>query len=298
MKVLILVFCILGGAFAAPSLRIAGGENANRGEFPYQISLQWGLLGIWSHICGGSIIAEQWILTAAHCITETPSLGSLRIKAGLLNLDDNLNSVQTISVASSIVNENYQGGVNPNDIALLRLSSSLSWSESVQPIDLPAAGDVPTGNSILSGWGSVSTSIIPNMPNTLQKANLPLLDWDVCASALASLFGSSDPLASTNVCTGPLTGGISACSGDSGGPLAQNGQIIGIVSWGVSPCGTAGAPSVYVQMVKEVPQLATSEEQMEESPPIIPTTWQAGAGNRRIDVFESVLCLSILELTG
>lgn len=138
-------------------------------------------------------------------------------------------------------------GVNPNDIALLRLSSPLSWSNSVQPISLPSPGVVPTGNSILSGWGSVSTTNVASMPNTLQKATLPLLDLNTCANALVSLFGTSNPLASTNVCTGPLSGGISACSGDSGGPLAQNGELIGIVSWGVTPCGTFGAPSVYVQ---------------------------------------------------
>ncbi|KAI4456607.1 polyserase-related [Holotrichia oblita] len=247
MKVLIALAVIVGSALAAPSLRIAGGQDASRDEFPYQISMQWGLLGIWSHTCGGSIISEQWIVTAAHCITETPSLGSYRIKAGILNLNDNVASLQTISVASYIVHEAYQGGVNPNDIALLRLSSSLSWSNSVQPINLPSAGAVPTGDSILSGWGSVSTTNVASMPNTLQKATLPLLDLNTCASALVGLFGTSNPLASSNVCTGPLSGGISACSGDSGGPLAQNGQLIGVVSWGVSPCGTFGAPSVYVQ---------------------------------------------------
>lgn len=80
-----------------------------RNEFPYQISMQWGILGIWQHVCGGSIISNQWIVTASHCITETPAIGSFRVKAGLLNLDDNLASVQTILVSSSIVHEDYQG---------------------------------------------------------------------------------------------------------------------------------------------------------------------------------------------
>lgn len=74
-----------------------------------------------------------------------------------------------------------------------------------------------------------------------------------CAAALTALFGSPDPLDVTNVCTGPLYDGISACSGDSGGPLAQfgpsnNTELIGVVSWGVSPCGYAGAPSVFVKV--------------------------------------------------
>lgn len=118
----------------------------------------------------------------------------------------------------------------------------------MQPIQLPSAGVVPTGDSLLSGWGSVSTTSTPSMPNTLQKATLPLLDLNVCANALIAIFGTSSPLEATNVCTGPLTGSLSACSGDSGGPLAQNGQLIGVVSWGVSPCGSEGAPSVYARV--------------------------------------------------
>lgn len=53
-------------------------------------------------------------------------------------------------------------------------------------------------------------------------------------------------MGATNLCTGPLTGGLSTCSGDSGGPLIQNGEVIGIVSWGFIPCGTTNAPSVFV----------------------------------------------------
>ncbi|GJQ74997.1 hypothetical protein Trydic_g9291 [Trypoxylus dichotomus] len=248
MLVLIVIAVIFSGAFAAPSLKITGGQDAERNEFTYQVSLQWGLLGFWQHVCGGSIISEQLVVTAGHCITEIPAIGSFRIKAGLLNLNDNFDSVQTISVASIVVHEEYEGGVNPNDIALLKLSFPLSWSDSVQSIDLPPAGTVPVGNAILSGWGSISTTLFPIVPDTLQKAELPLLDLYVCSLALTSLFGTSEPLALTNICTGPLRGGISACSGDSGGPLAKDGQLIGIVSWGVTPCGSVGAPSVYTRV--------------------------------------------------
>lgn len=58
-------------------------------------------------------------------------------------------------------------------------------------------------------------------------------------------MGDYKPLNQKNVCTGPLSGGLSPCSGDSGGPLAQNGKVIGVVSWGLSPCGSKGAPAVY-----------------------------------------------------
>lgn len=69
-----------------------------------------------------------------------------------------------------------------------------------------------------------------------------------CASALEDIMGSSEPLADTNVCTGPLDGSMGACSGDSGGPLAQGNVVVGIVSWGITPCGSPGAPSVYTRV--------------------------------------------------
>ncbi|KAI7815397.1 Serine protease [Rhyzopertha dominica] len=354
MKVTVLLLLLVALAYAAPptirldnkSTRIVGGQSATRNQFPYQVSFQWGLLGIFQHVCGGSIVTRNRVITAGHCITELPGLGTLRIRAGLLNLGDT-SDVQTITVTSSVVHPNYGGvayptaglvclkitgvmrttptasmemllglkplhvgvelearkgafrlqglgtwksgggrhrievnertdrlaasapylgqqlsiaipeskmraeiinGVGPNDIAVLFLLSSLTFNSAVQPISLPAAGSVATGTAVLSGWGSTSSTIIPSMPETLQFVNIPLLTLQQCANALINLFGTSSPLADNNVCTGPLTGGVSACSGDSGGPLAQNNELVGVVSWGVSPCGTTGAPSVYVQV--------------------------------------------------
>lgn len=62
------------------------------------------------------------------------------------------------------------------------------------------------------------------------------------------ISGTSYPLSPNNICTGPLSGGLSACSGDSGGPLEQDGTVIGIVSWGMTPCGSRGAPSVFTKV--------------------------------------------------
>ena len=74
-----------------------------------------------------------------------------------------------------------------------------------------------------------------------------------CADALVAVGDTTDRVdQAANICTGPLTGGItggiSACTGDSGGPVAQNGQVIGIVSWVISPCGSVGAPSVHTKV--------------------------------------------------
>lgn len=69
-----------------------------------------------------------------------------------------------------------------------------------------------------------------------------------CSNALTALLGNPGPLDTSNVCTGGANLTISACSGDSGGPLTLGGELIGVVSWGIMPCGTIGAPSVFARV--------------------------------------------------
>ncbi|XP_022916545.1 trypsin beta-like [Onthophagus taurus] len=245
MKFILLLAAVLGCALAYPAAedRVVGGSNAARNQFPYQASMQWGLLGIWQHVCGGTIISARTVLTAAHCITEVPNIGSFRIRAGILLLNDATTIGQTITVSSNVIHPDYQGGVNPHDIALLRLANGLAFGASIAAAPLPAAGSVPSGVATLSGWGSTSSTQIPSMPNTLQFVNTPLITIALCRSSLISILGNAGPLHNNNVCT--LGAGQSACSGDSGGPLTLNGAVIGVVSWGIMPCATPGAPSVY-----------------------------------------------------
>lgn len=101
--------------------------------------------------------------------------------------------------------------VGPYDIALIKLKAPLSLTTAVKAIKLPEAKSEPSGSATLCGWGSTSTSSFPKMPSKLQYVNLEYVDLSVCSDAVKRLTGSS-PVHETNVCTGPLTGGISACS--------------------------------------------------------------------------------------
>ncbi|KAJ8956739.1 hypothetical protein NQ318_014095 [Aromia moschata] len=236
-------------SWASPGGRIVGGWEAQRGQFPFIVSLQWCLLSFCSHSCGGSIIAPQWILTAAHCRTEAPSIGSYSAVAGIVNLDDTNVERQTVRVSEYILHPDYIGGVAPHDIGLFRLSYPLIYNIYVQPIAFPPAGLEVSGGTILAGWGSTGGVILPQMPNALQTVEIPIVPVLECDQALTIvLSGDPHPLdLDANICTGPLTGGVSACSGDSGGPLIQDGQVIGIVSWGITPLRIHRAPSVYVK---------------------------------------------------
>ncbi|XP_003692694.2 trypsin-1 [Apis florea] len=260
LKLIIYIAFLLAIASAKPyrgfriplfDSRIVGGNEAKLYQYPWQVSLQWGWLFGNSHFCGGSILSDRWIITAGHCVLAVPDYGDFVVKAGKHDLKAKEVGEQTIAVEKTFVHENYTGDVAPYDIALLKLASPLKLTAMVQPIRLPSVpSSTPTGKATLTGWGSTSKTNNPIMPTKLQTVDLPLIDLAACKKAIEKLTGPS-PLHETNICTGPLTGGFSACSGDSGGPLAHNAtgraELIGIVSWGIIPCGTVGAPSVYTK---------------------------------------------------
>lgn len=139
------------------------------------------------------------------------------------------------------------------------MSEPLVLNEFVQAIDLPQAGVVSSREAIVTGWGlsdtgSDSTLIIPDI---LQKLTVPIIPHSQCLALLASI-GSSSLLLPENLCTGPLTGGQSVCSADSGGPLIQDNTVIGVVSWGFTPCGTPNRPSVFATVADYIDWIQSS----------------------------------------
>jgi len=223
--------------------RIVGGVNTNISTVPWQISLQ--TTGGF-HFCGGSIIDDEWILTAAHCV-QGSSAASMRIEAGVTLLSA---SGQVRNVAQIYVAPGYDGDTtNGKDVALLRLSSPLSLNANVAVVELATEADAasfaPGDTGLVSGWGTLSAG--GPSPNNLQSVSVPIVSNAQAAAAYGASNVTADQLAA-----GALgVGGVDACQGDSGGPLvvsSPSGPLLaGVVSWG-NGCGLPNFPGMYARV--------------------------------------------------
>ncbi|KAH8418662.1 hypothetical protein KR222_009241, partial [Zaprionus bogoriensis] len=213
--------------------RIVGGTATTISSFPWQISLQRS----GSHSCGGSIYSANIIVTAAHCL-QSVSASSLQVRAG----SSYWSSGGVVSKVAAFRNhEGYNANTMVNDIAVIRLSSSLSFSSTIKSIGLASSAPGNGAAASVSGWGTQSSGS-SSIPSQLQYVNVNIVSQSVCASSAYS-YGSQ--IRSTMICA--AASGKDACQGDSGGPLVSGGVLVGVVSWGIG-CAYSNYPGVYADV--------------------------------------------------
>ncbi|XP_076179604.1 chymotrypsin-2 [Ptiloglossa arizonensis] len=218
--------------------RIVNGETVKLGEIPYQVSLQ--TKGSEYHFCGGSVLNENYILTAAHCVSGQSY--PIEIVVGTVNL-----SIRTSvhQVEKIIVHEKYDSRDSwVNDIALIKVKTPFPKTRNVSPVTLPKVDEIIPNDTpaVVSGWGDINLG----GPGTEQllKANIYIADQATCKKVY-QIYGKY--VRDSQICANDPSVEKGSCNGDSGGPLTVNGKIVGIVSWSMA-CALTDFPTVYTRV--------------------------------------------------
>ncbi|XP_075045727.1 transmembrane protease serine 5 [Mixophyes fleayi] len=226
------------------SSRIIGGSDVALGRWPWQVSLSLNN----RHVCGGSIVAHQWIITAAHCVHNyrSPQLSSWSVLSGIVSHSPMRQKAS--AVEKIIYHQKYDDRTHDYDIALMKLEKPLNYSDSIRPVCLPQYDqDLPAGSECwISGWGHTQPDNT-HMPRSLKEAMVPLISTKKCNS---SCIYNGD-ITPRMLCAGYLDGKVDACQGDSGGPLVcqtdYTWRLVGVVSWGMG-CAEPNRPGVYTKI--------------------------------------------------
>uniref|UniRef100_F6ZPY1 Chymotrypsin C n=1 Tax=Equus caballus TaxID=9796 RepID=F6ZPY1_HORSE len=231
-----------------PSARVVGGETVSPHSWPWQVSLQYLRDDTWRHTCGGTLITDRHVLTAAHCISNL----TYRVGLGKHNLavEDEEGSV-FVGVDTIFVHEGWSSLLLWNDIAIIKLAEPVELSDTIKVANLPEKNIVLPKDypCYVTGWGRLLTG--GPLPDELQKGLQPIVPHATCARF--DYWGFL--VRRTMVCAGG-DGIVSSCNGDSGGPLncpAENEEgsweVHGIVSFGSSEgCNVVKKPSVYTRV--------------------------------------------------
>ncbi|XP_056392698.1 uncharacterized protein LOC130285363 [Hyla sarda] len=234
--------------------RIVGGTDALDGEWPWQVSLLYNIQGKLYHICGGSLISSQWVMSAAHCFGNDNNISNYYVLLGAYQLQVNNSNQAVYSLSNGYISSQYvsSNGVI-GDIALLKLSVPATYTNDIMPVCLPSSTvNFPCGMECwVTGWGDISYNVsLPN-PRTLQKVMVQLIDYKTCDSMYhinSTTSSYTTIIYNSMICAGYSAGGKDSCQGDSGGPLVCKVNGIwyqaGVVSFG-DGCGKPNRPGVY-----------------------------------------------------
>ncbi|XP_051015349.1 transmembrane protease serine 12 [Acomys russatus] len=232
---------------ATEGSRIIGGTEAGVGSWPWQVSLQIQDGDLLAHVCGGALVRDRWVLTAAHCTKETGDPLKWRAVVGTSDLSQSRHHSRSFRVTAILIQPDFVLETFVNDIALFRLKKAVRYNAYVQPICLPFGVFQKLDQNttcFISGWGRTREG--GNGTSILQEARVHFIPRDICNSNRS--YGGVVP--NTSFCAGHENGTFDTCRGDSGGPLMcylpehRRYFAMGVTSYGHG-CGQRHFPGVY-----------------------------------------------------
>ncbi|KAJ6636469.1 Protein masquerade [Pseudolycoriella hygida] len=230
--------------------RVVGGEDGENGEWCWQVAL---INSLNQYLCGAALIGTQWVLTAAHCVTNIVRSGdAIYVRVGDYDLTRKYGSpgAQTLRVATTYIHHNHNSQTLDNDIALLKLHGQAELRDGVCLVCLPARGvnHAAGKRCTVTGYGYMGEA--GPIPLRVREAELPVVSDAECIRKVNAVTEKIFILPASSFCAGGEEGN-DACQGDGGGPLVcqDDGffELAGLVSWGFG-CGRVDVPGVYVKV--------------------------------------------------
>ncbi|XP_008314450.1 complement factor D [Cynoglossus semilaevis] len=248
VKDLILAAALLVAALVSLTEGIMGGGEAAPHSRPYMASIQKPEGEKMIHECGGFVVADQWVMSAAHCLSD--GINGRKIVLGVHSLSQVEDTKQTFDILEVHNHPSFQSYNFDNDIALIKLDRTYNSTEAVQAVQfLRAGGSNPETDAEVetAGWGSQDN--LGTRPDKLQELTIDVFSSRRCKRS--DYYGrkfTDNMMCAYRVCQDPCNKPHEkedSCDGDSGGPLLYQGVVVGVTSNGGKKCGQLKKPGIY-----------------------------------------------------